>query len=97
LGGWGNVKTVTSTVRDVFPTSGIFRNCETNDPKVWAVEVIGEDIGLLHHVQMTGEEAVREDPNFFKKVFCINSNEDSWYPKSSVPYTALSQIPVYRR
>ncbi|MBX4211470.1 MAG: hypothetical protein KW806_01590 [Candidatus Yanofskybacteria bacterium] len=97
LGGWGNVKTVTSTVRDVFPTSGIFRNCETNDPKVWAVEVIGEDIGLLHHVQMTGEEAVREDPNFFKKVFCINNNEYFWYPKSSVPYTSLSQIPIYRR
>ena len=38
-----------------------------------------------------------QDPHFFRKVFCINNNEFNWYPKSPVPYIALSQVPVYNR
>lgn len=97
LGGFANVKHVTPAVRDAFPTSGLFRNCETNDQAVWAVEVTGEDTGTLHHVAMSGDAAVAQDPNFFAKVFCINNNEANWYAKSSVDYTSLSQIPVYSR
>ena len=85
------------TTRDAFLTSGLFRNCETNDPKVYAADVTGEDIGTLHWVNVTGEQAVQQDANFFKKVFCINNNEFSWYPKSPVVYTSLSQVPAYSR
>src|SRR3989338_864197 len=83
LGGFVNVKLVTPQVRDAFPTSGLFRNCEINDPKVYGVQSSGEDTGLLHWVNTTGAQAVAGDPNFFKKVFCINNKEFSWYPKGS--------------
>lgn len=97
LGGFAKVKNVSAPTRDAFPTSGLFRNCETNEQKVWAVEVTGEDTGTLHHVNMSGDAAVSQDANFFKKVFCINNNEANWYSKSSADYTSLSQIPVYSR
>ncbi len=97
LGGFANVKHVTPATRDAFPTSGLFRNCETNDQAVWAVEVNGEDTAVLHHVAISGDAAVAQDSNFFKKVFCINNNEFAWYTKSSVDYTSLSQVPVYSR
>ena len=93
---WSNVRSVSSTTRDAFPTSGLFRNCEANDPKVYGVEVITEDGGALHWVNVTGEQAVAQDPDFFKKVFCINSAEFNWYAKST-DYTAVSQVPEYSR
>ena len=74
LGGFANVKSVSAAARDAFPTSGLFRNCETNDQAVWAVEVNGEDTGVFHKVVMSGDTAVAQDPNFFAKVFCINNN-----------------------
>src|SRR3990167_581137 len=47
LGGFPNVKNVTATVRDAFPTSGLFTVCQVgsvyNDGKVYGVEVTGED------------------------------------------------------
>jgi hypothetical protein len=97
LGGFANVKSVSAVARDAFPTSGLFRNCETNDQAVWAVEVNGEDTAVFHHVAMSGDAAVAQDSNFFKKVFCINNNEANWYPKSPNDYTSLSQVPVYAR
>ncbi len=97
LGGFAKVKSVSAAARDAFPTSGLFRNCETSDQKVWAVEVTGEDTGTLHWVNISGDAAVAQDANFFKKVFCINNNEANWYTKSSVAYTSLSQVPVYSR
>ena len=96
LGGFSKVKGTTSVTRDIFVTSGLFRNCETNDKKVYGVEITGEDTGTLHWVNTTGEQAVADDPDFFKKVFCINSNELNWY-KQSTPYTSVSQIPSYIR
>jgi hypothetical protein len=96
LGGFAKVKSVTPATRDAFGTSGLFRNCETNDPKVYGVEVTGEDTGNLHWVNVTGAQAVADDPNFFKKVFCINTNEFNWYPKST-DYTSVSQVPSYAR
>jgi hypothetical protein len=97
LGGFAKVKSVSSAARDAFPTTALFRNCETNDQKVWAVEVNGEDTAVLHWVNVSGDAAVSQDANFFKKVFCVNNNEAAWYTKSAVAYTSLSQIPVYAR
>jgi len=96
-----DVINITPQTRDTFPTSGIFRNCETNNEEVYGVEVTGEDTGILHHIQLTGEQAVNQDPNFFKKVFCINNNEFNWYTNNGTrygaPYTSLEQVPVYSR
>ena len=96
LGGFSKVKGTTSVVRDVFVTSGLFRNCETNDKKVYGVETTGEDTGTLHWVNTTGEQAVKDDADFFKKVFCINTKEFNWYPKGT-NYTSVNQIPDYSR
>lgn len=101
LGGFNKVKRATIITRDAFEVSGLFRNCEGNDQKVYGVEVSGEDTGILHHVNLTGSQAVAQDAEFFKKVFCINNNEFNWYTskgtKFGVAYSALSQIPVYKR
>ncbi|MBI2670149.1 MAG: hypothetical protein HYX20_03325 [Candidatus Yanofskybacteria bacterium] len=96
LGGFAAVKNVSPATRDAFGTSGLFRNCETNDEKVYGVETTGEDTGMLHWVNTSGSQAVADDPNFFKKVFCINSNEFNWYNKGS-NYTSVSQVPSYAR
>ena len=96
LGGFSKVKKATSVTRDVFVTSGLFRNCETNEPKVYGVETTGEDTGMLHWVNTTGSQAVADDPAFFKKVFCINTKEFSWYPKGA-DYTSVNEIPDYSR
>lgn len=96
LGGFAAVKNVSPATRDAFGTSGLFRNCETNDEKVYGVQTTGEDTGMLHWVNTTGSQAVADDPNFFKKVFCINNNEFSWYSKGT-DYTSVSQVPSYSR
>jgi hypothetical protein len=96
LGGFSKVKGVTSASRDSYITSGLFRNCETNDAKVYGVEVTGEDSGTLHWINISGSQAVAEDPDFFKKVFCINNNEFSWYAQGAI-YTSLGQVPNYTR
>jgi len=96
LGGFSKVKGATSVIRDTFVTSGLFRNCETEDVKVYGVETTGEDTGTLHWVNTTGEQAVADDPDFFKKVFCINTNEFNWYPLGT-DYTSVNQIPDYAR
>jgi len=96
LGGFANVKSITPTTRDAFGTSGLFRNCETNDQKVYGVETTGEDTGVLHWVNTTGAQAVADDPAFFKKVFCINTTEFNWYAKGA-DYTSVSQVPSYAR
>lgn len=94
--GWANVKTVSPATRDAFGTSGLFRNCETGDQRVWGLEVTGEDTGVLHWVNTTGAQAVIDDALFFRKVFCINNNEFNWYPKGA-DYTSVNQIPPYSR
>ena len=57
---------------------------------------MGEDAGVLHWVNTTGEQAVADDPEFFKKVFCINSNEFNGYSKGS-DYISVNQVPSYSR
>lgn len=96
LGGFFNVKLVPVEVRDAFITSGLFRNCETNDPKVYGIDIEGEDTGNLHWVNVTAQNAVSEDSEFFKKVFCINGTEFKWYPKGN-EYRAVKDVPDYER
>ncbi len=96
LGGFAAVHGVTPATRDAFMTSGLFRNCETNDQKVYGVEVTGEDTGTLHWVNTSGSQAVSDDPNFFSKVFCINNNEFNWYAKGA-DYSSVKQVPNYSR
>ena len=94
LGGFANVKNVTATARDAFPTSGLFRVDGTE--KVYGVEVTGEDTSILHWVNTSGAQAVADDANFFKKVFVINQTEFNWYTKGS-DYTSVNQVPNYAR
>lgn len=96
LGGFAKVSLVTPAIRDAFPTSGYFRDCEGNDTKVYGVEVKGEDTGELRWISVSGNDAVKNDPNFFKKVFCINNKEFDWYPKGK-PFTAVTEVPLYSR
>lgn len=96
LGGFANVKSVTPVTRDAFGTSGLFRNCEINDLRVYGLEVTAEDSGVLHWVNTSGSQAVADDPNFFKKVFCINNNEFNWYSKG-VSYKSVEEVPSYER
>ena len=99
--GFDKVVNVSPTARDAFGTSGLFRNCEADDEKVYGVETTGEDTGDLHWVNISGSAAVAEDADFFKKVFCINNNEFNWYTSSGTSfgsdYTSLSQVPDYER
>lgn len=99
LGGFQNVKTVASSTRDNYKTSGLFRNCETDlagqtDGKVYGVEVTGGDTGLLHWINVSGQQAVAEDPDFFSKIFCINNSEFNWYSKGP-DYSSLGQVNDY--
>jgi hypothetical protein len=96
LGGFGGVKNVSEETRDAFETSGLFRNCETNDPKVYGLETLGEDGGYLHWVNTSGAQAVADDPDFFQKVFCINTQELNSYP-FGLAYTSVKQVPSYKR
>ncbi len=96
LGGFSEVHHIPGISWGKFVTSGLFQNCETNDGKVYAVEVTGEDTGKLHWVNVSGDQAVAQDPDFFKKVFCINTSEFNWYPMGN-DYTSLDQIPSYNR
>jgi len=99
--GFEKVVHVTPTVRDLFETSGIFRNCETGDDSVYGVEVVAEDLGRLHHVQLSGQQAYNEDSEFFNKVFCINNNEFNDYTHDGTvfgnPWFRLADIPAYSR
>jgi len=96
LGGFTNVKLVTPEVRDAFPTVGLFRNCEKNDPKVYGFQSDDEDSGELRWVNTSGDEAVKDDPDFFKKVFCINDKEFKWY-KRGEELKSVKEVPQYHR
>lgn len=92
-----NTKQVSAAVRDSFTYSGLLRDCENNDQKVYAYEFTGEDTGVLHWVNMTAAQALSEDPNFALKIFCINNAEFNWFSKSGMDYTHLSQVMMYHR
>jgi dienelactone hydrolase len=94
--GWDKVKHISPATRDAFGTSGLFRNCETNDSKVYALDVINEDTANLRWINTSSAQAVADDPNFFKKVFCINSKEFSIYGTGQ-QYSSVLQVPAYGR
>lgn len=96
LGGFLSVKLVTPEVRDAFATSGLFRDCEDNDPKVYGIDIDGEDTGKLRWINVSANIAMSEDPEFFDKVFCINKKELAWYPKST-EFKAVKDVPKYER
>lgn len=94
--GWDKVKSVAPATRDAFGTSGLFRNCESGDAKVYGLDVISEDVANLRWINTSGAQAVADDANFFKKVFCINNNEQALYGVGA-EYTSVLQVPVYTR
>ncbi|MBI2676584.1 MAG: peptidoglycan-binding protein [Candidatus Yanofskybacteria bacterium] len=96
LGGFANIKLVTPEVRDAFPVVGLFRNCEKNDPKVYGFQSDNEDSGELRWVNTSGDQAVQDDPSFFKKVFCINDKEFKWY-KRGQELKSVKEVPQYHR
>lgn len=94
--GWDKVREVSSTTRDSFITSGLFRNCESGDERVYGLDVSTEDSASLHWVNTSGEQATKDDTNFFKKVFCINNAEQRLY-SSGAAYSSVKEIPDYTR
>ena len=78
LGGWSSVKTVTAATRDAFITSKYFRYVDS--PKVYYVEVTGEDTGILHWINMTAENFLSQGGKA-EAIFTINKSEFDWYPK----------------
>lgn len=94
--GWNKIKKVSVETRDAFGTSGLFRNCEANEEKVYGLDVINEDTADLRWVNTTGDKAVQDDSDFFKKVFCINNREVKLYGVG-VQYTSINQIRNYTR
>jgi len=94
--GWENVKRVSSEARDAFGTSGLFRNCESGDERVFGLDVISEDVANLRWVNTSGAQAVADDPDFFKKVFCINNAEMALYG-TGPEYGSVIDVPAYRR
>lgn len=94
--GWDKIKKVSPETRDVFITSGLFRNCESADQKVYGLDVVNEDIANLRWVNSSGAKAVADDADFFKKVFCINNKETKLYGVGS-QYSSVRDIPKYER
>ncbi len=88
------VHTVPQSTSDAFWESGLYRNCETGDLRVFGLEKVSANTGVLHWVNIAGDVAVSQDAHFFQKVFCINSAEFSSYSQGS-EYSSVSQIPGY--
>ena len=80
LGSWDDVITVTSEVRDAFITSSYYGYIE--DDKVYHLEVIGEDTGTLHWINMKAEEFLDQGGKP-EAIFIINKDELDWYPKGA--------------
>lgn len=93
---WENVKNVSSYARNTLETSNYFRNCESNDPRVYVLEVLAEDSARLRWINIAADAALSGDHDFFKKVFCVNNQEFNSYAKG-ISYTSLADIPRYDR
>jgi len=91
---YSQVISVTPQVRDQFITANYYRNCEAGNSKVYSLEVSGEDSGLLHHINMSAQDAINQDANFTKKVFCTNNQELNWYQQGAA-YASLTEVIAY--
>ncbi len=87
------LKQVTAAVKNAFPLSCYFTNGNTNDGKVYYLEVTGQDSGTLHWVNMEPDTVRATDADFFLKVFKINNLEQAFYAMGA-PYTSMSQVPA---
>lgn len=79
-GGWNAVKTVTIATRDAFITSTHYRYVDS--PKVYHLNVTGEDTGTLHWINMTAENFLAQGGKG-EAVFTINKSEFDWYSKGA--------------
>ena len=80
LGGWKAIKTVSSQTRDVFITSNLYRYSVS--PKVYYLEVTGEDTGTFHWVNMSASDFLNQGGKS-EMIFEINKSELDWYPKGT--------------
>jgi len=96
LGGFPKIKKISSETRDSFPTSSYYRNCETNDPKIYAIKLTGQSTAQLQWVNVSGDQAINQDPDFFKKVFCINNKEFGWYQRG-MTIASVNDVQIYDR
>jgi len=78
LGGWKAIKIVTPAVRDAFITSHLYRY--SGSPKVYSLEVTGEDTGILHWINISAENFLAQGGKP-EAIFTINKSELDWYPK----------------
>ena len=72
------VKTVKIEVRDAFKTSWLVTNGETEDGKIYFLQTVGEDEGVLHHLELSASNFLTLGGNF-QSVFRINSLEQKNY------------------
>jgi len=80
LGGWDDIKTVSPDVRDAFITSTHYRY--SGSPKVYHLEVSGEDTGTLQWINMTANDFTAQGGTA-NAIFTINKSELDWYPKGA--------------
>jgi len=80
LGTWKDVKTVTPTTRDAFITSDFYRFVDS--PKVYDLEVTGEDTGILRWINITAENFLSQGGKS-EAIFIINKSEFDWYAKGA--------------
>jgi hypothetical protein len=80
LGSWKDVKTVSPATRDAFITSSLYRY--SGSPKVYKLEVTGEDTGILHWIDITADEFFSQAGKA-EAIFTINKAELDWYSKGT--------------
>ena len=93
---WSAVQSVPGNTMGAFPQADLVRNCMAGDPRVYALEITGEDSMLKHWVRMTSNQVLAKDPDFYNKVFCANSRELAYYPRGN-DYTSLDMLPQNAR
>ena len=80
LGGWEDIKTVSPDVRNAFITSTHYRYSDS--PKVYHLEVTGEDVGTLRWINMAADN-FQAQGGTANAIFTINKSELDWYPKGA--------------
>ena len=81
-GCFGAVKVVSPTARDAFKTSWFYTNGETGDGKVYFFETVGGDEAVLHHLNISGDDFVRQGGDF-NSVFLVNTREQNSYQRGN--------------
>lgn len=87
---WENIKSVSEEVRDALANSNLYRVEGSSD--VYALEVTGEDEGILHKLVVSEEDLASLET----KVFTVNQEEFDSYQLGD-DYTSVDQVPAYAR